>query len=62
MCTRDDSRISFFLCCVELRFSSDTGIVVISENNHVASTPSRWRKMLFFKFLSTGIIVQLEFK
>ena len=41
MCTHDDSRISFFLCCVELRFSSDTGIVEISENNHVASPPSR---------------------
>ena len=40
MCTHDD--ISFFLCCVELRFSSDTGIAVISENNHVASTPSEY--------------------
>ena len=31
MCAHDDSRISFFLCCVELRFSSDTSIAEISE-------------------------------
>ena len=60
--THADSRISFFLCCVELRFGSDTGIVKISEDNRVASPPSRWRKMLFFKFWSIGIIVQLQYK
>ena len=29
MCMYDDSRIIFFLCCVELRFSSDTVLVLL---------------------------------